>query len=319
MKKADGAAAQQHHRRPAADRPDRGPTQTALKQDRGRHLEGIPDSRQSRQRQVVSSSHVQERERSMHSSSSNAVSQFVGIDVSKKHLDVRVASQSKGQRFANSTNGHQELTTMLSPFGRCLVVLEATGGIERAVAAQLLEQGHDVAIVNPRQTRDFAKSLGKLAKTDRIDAAVLALFAEKVRPRPTPPSSEKQRKLDALVTRRRQLVELLTMEKNRKQQAEDSVTRQSIHHITQTLANEIERITIEIAQRIESDDDWRGQAALLRSVPGVGPTTTATLLAELPELGKLNRKQIAALVGVAPFNRDSGLFRGKRMTWGGRA
>ena len=197
--------------------------------------------------------------------------------------------------------------------------MEATGGLERRLAAELIGAGHRVAVVNPRQVRDFARGSGKLAKTDRIDALILARFALQVQPRLAEKTSEKQTELAALVTRRRQLQAMAVAETNRRDAAATSPARHSIDKVLRLLRKEIEQIDSAIARWIASDDQWRGQAERLKSVPGVGPTTSATLVAELPELGKLNRQQVTSLVGVAPFCRDSGKHRGQRSIWGGRA
>lgn len=244
---------------------------------------------------------------------------FVGIDVSKHRWDVHLLPSGRSQGFASDAAGLQSLLKELDGLRPCDIVLEATGGLERSLAAELVGAGHSTAVVNPRQIRDFARAMGRLAKTDRIDAEVLALFAEKVRPRPRQPISEQQVELDALVTRRRQLVEMQTMERNRRSQATSFKTKNSIETVLQSLKSQIKTIEKEIVQLIESDDDWKGKSELLQSVPGVGATSSATLLAEVPELGQLNRQEIAALVGLAPFNRDSGAMRGTRAIRGGRA
>jgi transposase len=175
-----------------------------------------------------------------------------------------------------------------------------------------------VAIVNPRQVRDFARGLGVLAKNDRIDARVLAIYAQHVTLRLLQKTSEKQEELMALVVRRRQLVALQTAESNRLQQTTVKRANKSIRHMLDVLRKELKKLDAEIAGLIQADDDWRNKAELLQSVPGVGPGTSAALVAELPELGKLNRQQIASLAGLAPFSRDSGQFHGQRSIWGGR-
>ena len=243
---------------------------------------------------------------------------FVGIDVSKEYWDVCL-SDGRSAEFASDSDGFVKLCNLLQPHGRCSVVVEASGGYEQRLVAQLIDAGHDVARVNPRQTRDFARSIGKLAKTDPIDASVLALFAEKVQPRLSEKPSEKQVQLEALLTRRRQLMQIKVSEEARLHQAEVRKVRKSISYMLDQVGKQIDEIDRQIAELIEDDDDWKTRAAQLSSVPGVGPQTTRMLLAELPELGQLNRQQIAALVGVAPFNRDSGTFRGKRTISGGRA
>jgi transposase len=199
-----------------------------------------------------------------------------------------------------------------------LVVVEATGGFERQLVAELIDAGWTVAVVNPRQVRDFAKALGRLAKTDGIDAQTLALFAQRVQPRPTEKMPERQQELDALVTRRRQLVGVRSMEKMRRPQAVHKAASRSIDKMLKVLDQQIAALDKAITRLIEADDDWRAKRDLIESVPGVGPTTSATLVAELPELGRLNRQEIASLAGLAPFNDDSGKFRGQRRIRGGR-
>jgi transposase len=255
----------------------------------------------------------------MDGSLANPAMNFVGIDVSQSRWDVHLRPQ--GRSFSVPAD-HDEATLLgqqLVTLGPCLVVLEATGGLERGLAAELIDAGLFVAVVNPRQVRDFARALGRLAKTDRIDAETLALFAEKVQPRPTQKCPEKQAEIDALVTRRRQLVELRSMERTRQHQATAKAARRSIDKLLKVLDQQIAALDKAIGQLLESDDDWRTRCELLQSVPGVGATTSATLVAELPELGRLNRQEIAALAGLAPFNHDSGRFRGQRRIRGGRS
>lgn len=244
---------------------------------------------------------------------------FVGIDVAKRSLEVCIQPQGKPFMLDYDLQGLRQLLDQLPEPGTCLVVVESTGGYHRRLVAELVDAGHHAAVANPRQVRDFAKGHGILAKTDRIDAVVIARFAQQVRPRVVPPSHEKQAELQQLVTRRRQLVALRTAEKNRLETTTVPSVRKSIRRVLDLLNKQIEKIEKEILDSLESDHDWKGKADLLRSVPGVGPATIASLLAELPELGLLNRQEVAALVGVAPFNRDSGQFRGRRMIWGGRA
>lgn len=244
---------------------------------------------------------------------------FVGIDVAKKHWDVCLLPGGRAFQVPADDEGLAKLLDELRPLGRVLVVMEATGGYERRLAADLLTAGIATAVVNPRQTRDFARSLGRLAKTDRLDARVLAEFAERIRPRTTAPTSEKQAELDELVARRRQLVALHAVEKTRRHQSQAKKVRKSVSHLLDVLRKEIDELDAELARRIEADDDWRDKFRILESTPGVGDVTGTTLVAELPELGKLNRQAIAALVGVAPLNRDSGQSRGRRTIWGGRS
>jgi transposase len=246
-------------------------------------------------------------------------STFIGIDVAKHALDVSSLPEGPGGTFPNDQTGWPPLLARLPAPGTCLVVVEATGGYERGLVAELLAVGHAVAVVNPRQVRDYAKALGVLAKTDRLDAAVLARFGRDVRPRPLAHTRERQGELDDLVARRRQLVELRTAETNRKAMASSQPIRRSVQAVIDQINKELKRIEKAILGLVESDDEWRGRVERLRAVPGVGPVAAVTLVADLPELGRLGRRQVAALVGLAPFNRDSGKLKGKRAIRGGRA
>jgi len=243
---------------------------------------------------------------------------FVGIDVSKDHLDVALYGSPEVRRVANTDGAIETLVSDLQAQSPRLVVLEATGGFEMPVAIALASAGIPVVIANPRQTRDFARSTGQLAKTDAIDARGLALFAARVRPAVRPLPSEESRALDALVARRRQIIGMLTQEKNRLGFALKPVQKGIKKHIA-WLERQLADVDGELDDRIRKSPIWAARSDLLRSVPGVGPNLSRTLIAELPELGSLSHKQIAALVGVAPRARDSGKFRGKRMVWGGRA
>jgi transposase len=243
---------------------------------------------------------------------------FVGLDVSKRWLDVAVLPTSEGWRVGNTETEIAALIVRLRPLVPALVVIEATGGYELPVAAALAVAGIPVAIVNPRQVRDFAKALGKLAKTDAIDATVLARFAQAVRPEARPLPDEQSQKLEALLARRRQLVEMIVAERNRRAAARSGQVQTDIDEHIVWLKMRLGDIEEKLAAAVRQSPLWREKDVLLRSVPGVGPTVAVTLLAELPELGVLNRRQIAALVGVAPLNRDSGLQRGQRSIWGGR-
>ena len=243
---------------------------------------------------------------------------FVGIDVSKAKLDVCVSPGGELRTFANDPAGRLKLVACAQALGPVLLVLEATGGYERPALLALQDAGLAVALVNPRQVRDFAKGLGQFAKTDALDAAVLAQFARLASPPPSAATSEKKRELEALVTRRRQVLELRVAEQNRSQQTDDKFIRKSLDQVLKTLDRQLQAIEDRIAKLLESDDQWKAQLELLLSTPGVGKTVAATLVAELPELGNLNRQEIAALVGVAPFAKDSGTKRGRRATWGGR-
>lgn len=244
--------------------------------------------------------------------------QFVGIDVSKALLDVAVRPSGETWQVANDAAGVAELGGRLRILGEVLVVCEATGGFERVVVAALAAVQVPIVVANPRQVRDFARATGQLAKTDRIDAAILALFAERVHPTPRPLPDEAAQLLDALLTRRRQLLEMLVAEKNRLGFAPPPL-HQSLRQHIRWLERQLDTVTGALAKAIEASPVWRTQDDLLQSVPGIGPIVSATLLGELPELGTLTHKQIATLAGLAPLARDSGTLRGKRMVWGGRA
>ena len=243
---------------------------------------------------------------------------FVGIDVAKHRFDVHILS-GKSFHVPADADGRQALCAQLPPAGSCLIVVEASGGYERLLVCELVAAGHAVSRVNPRQVRDFAKGFGILAKTDRLDAQVLARFADKIRPRPLAQTHEKQDQLDELIGRRRQLIEHRVAESNRQETSLTEAVRESLQQSIDAINKHLKRIDKAILQLVESHDDWQERFALLKSVPGVGDVTATTLLAELPELGRLNRKEIAALVGVAPFNRDSGQSQRSRRVAGGRA
>jgi transposase len=243
---------------------------------------------------------------------------YVGIDVAKDHLDARALPSGEAWRSANDPDGIDALAARLSALGAALVVMEATGGHEHAVAAALASAGLPVAVVNPRQVRDFAKATGELAKTDAPDARVLALFAERVRPEPRALPDASQRALEALLSRRRQLIGMLVAERNRLLLADAAIRRSLTKHV-RWLEKELGAVEDEVARAVEGSPVWRAKEDLLRSVPGVGRVLATTLLADLPELGRLNRKELAKLVGVAPLARDSGRHRGQRIAWGGRA
>ena len=243
---------------------------------------------------------------------------FVGIDVSKAGLDVAVRPMGSREFVANDAAGIEILVERLRELQPALIVLEATGGVERAVTRALASAEFPVVVINPRQVRDFAKATGQLAKTDTIDAAVLARFGEAVRPALRPLPDEVTWELRAVVTRRRQLTEMIVAETNRLSGASKAVRKRINAHL-RWLETELKRADKDLDQSIRQSPIWRENEDLLRSVPGMGPVISRTLLAELPELGRLNRKQIAALEGVAPLNRDSGTLRGRRSIWGGRA
>jgi transposase len=243
---------------------------------------------------------------------------LVGIDVSKRCLDV--CSLPDGQTFTvpNEQEGVDELLSRLEGMNVELVVLEATGRYERLAATSIASAGIAVAVVNPRQARDFAKAIGRLAKTDRIDAFVLARFAEAVGPSPSSLPDEQAAALQHILARRRQLLSMLTAENNRLQMA-PAALRKRIRAHAEWLEKELSRTDGDLDEAIEQSSVFKENEALLKSVPGVGPVLARTLLAELPELGTITHKRLCALVGVAPFNRDSGQRSGKREAWGGRA
>jgi transposase len=242
---------------------------------------------------------------------------YFGIDVSKNTLDVTSYAHNKQWQFSNDDDGISQLVKTLKEMSPALVVMEATGGYETRAAYAIQKTGINCAVVNPREVRDFAKATKRLAKTDNIDARVLAHFAAVIQPSPRPLPDEQARKLEVILARRRQVIEMITAEKNRLHLAEEPVRGAIQFHIV-FLEKELEQMDTSLRDRIEESPIQREKYNLLKSVPGVGPNIAATLLIELPELGSLNRRQIAALVGVAPLNHDSGKMRGKRSPWGGR-
>jgi len=242
----------------------------------------------------------------------------IGIDVSKAVLDVHVRKDLKDVQFENSAQGIQECLEMCLEVKPELIVLEATGGYEYPAAARLSSEGLPVAVVNPRKTRSFAKALGITAKTDKIDAKAIAEYAARCEPLAQAAIDENRRKLKALTARRQQLLGMRTAENNRKEHAVDREVQASVDTIIKTIDKQIEKVDGQIRDRIDSMPELKEKTKILSSAGGVGDATAAMLVSELPELGTLNRRQIAALVGVAPINRDSGTLRGKRMTGGGR-
>jgi transposase len=243
---------------------------------------------------------------------------FIGIDVSKERLDLFSRPGGDRRQFTNNAEGIASLVQYLRDSKPELITVEATGGYEMEAVVAIAASGLPIAVVNPRQVRDFAKALNRLAKTDAIDAEVLAHFCEAVKPEARAVPDELTLELAALVNRRNQLLEMITAERNRMGVAPAAMRHRLQKHIS-WLKRELDDSDKKLRKLIRSSPVWREKDDLLQSVSGVGDKMTATLLARLPELGKLNRKQIAALVGVAPFNRDSGTLRGKRTTWGGRA
>ena len=244
---------------------------------------------------------------------------YVGIDISKARLDIHLLPQGRAWSLARDQAGLAELVRRLSGLEVGLVVLEATGGYERAVMAALQAAGLPLARVNPRQVRDFARATGQLAKTDKLDAQTLARYAQCLRPRTTPPPGPQHARLQALVTRRQQLVQMRTAEKTRLAQADLPDLRDTILALVSVLSKQILAIETQIQQNIQNNNAWRQKDRLITSLPGLGPLTAATLIALMPELGNISRHQAAALAGLAPLNRDSGTFRGTRAIWGGRA
>lgn len=247
------------------------------------------------------------------------VERFVGIDVSKAGLDVCVEPAGSVSQVAYEDAGVEHLVGQLKDINPTLVVIEATGGLEVRIASALAAKGLPVAVVNPRQVRDFAKATGALAKTDRIDAAVLAGFAKAIRPQVRPLKDEQARALDDLVDRRRQLIGMRVQETLRLGTAASKPLQKSLKKHIAWLDRQIDDVDRDLTKRLRESDVWRAKDDLLRSIPGVGSVTTVTMLAKCPELGTLNRREIAALAGVAPLANDSGKHRGKRFIWGGRA
>lgn len=244
---------------------------------------------------------------------------FVGVDVSSENLDVCVLPAGETFAESNSAKGVTRLARRLKKLRPTLVVLEATGGYEREAAFALALGEVPVAVINPRQARDFAKATGVLAKNDRLDAAVLARFARDLRPDPTAVPTEQERQLQELLARRRQLITMRTAEKNRSKRARGRDLLASFRDVQRLLNKQLKQIDEKIAELIQACTAWRERTRLLQTVPGVGPVVGQTLVADLPQLGVLNRRQIASLVGVAPLCRDSGKQQGRRTTWGGRA
>lgn len=243
---------------------------------------------------------------------------FVGVDVSKACLNVAVRPSGEILTVRHDEAGLAGLVVRMQMWQPTAVVLEATGDLESAVVSALVAAGLPVHVVNPRQVRDFARATGQLAKTDALDAQLLAQFGEVLRPAPRPLPDEATQALSAVLTRRRQLIEMLTAEKNRLSHTRPSLRKRLEAHI-EWLTRELRRVDVDLDTAIRHSPVWREQDDLLQSMPGVGPGLSRTMLAELPELGTLSSKQLAALVGIAPLNRDSGTLRGQRTIWGGRA
>jgi transposase len=248
----------------------------------------------------------------------NAQDCFIGLDVSKDTLEVAVRPTEERRTFATQEDDLSLMVDFVKSFCPRLIVLEATGGLEKAAVCACAVQGLPVVVVNPRQVRDFAKAKGILAKTDKIDAGVIAQFAEAIRPEIRPLKTEEAQKLDALLSRRRQILQMLTAEKNRLQAA-PVWTRKDIQKHIEWLQKNLDQFNQDLDRMVKESPIWRAKDEILQSAKGVGPVLSVTLISQLPELGTLKGKKIAALVGVAPLNRDSGKFRGRRSIWGGRA
>lgn len=251
-------------------------------------------------------------------STSPAVS-VVGVDVSKKTLDVHLLPEGRRLHFSNDPAGRQALLEALAPLDPHCVALEATGGYQMALAVELDAAGLPVAVLNPRWVRDFARATGRLAKTDTIDARHIAEYAQKVQPEPRGVPDAVARRLQDLVARRRQLQAMHNAETNRLEHADDRDIRRSIQRVSRSLQQQINRIDQRLEEIIQQCPRRRRTVEQIESVPGVGRQTAILLVTRLPELGRMNRQEVAAMVGVAPINRDSGLHRGKRMTGGGRS
>ena len=243
---------------------------------------------------------------------------YVGVDVAKDTLDVADSGSRETRQFLNDPQGIAQAVQHIASLQPAGIILEATGNLEMPLAAALQAECLPVVIINPRQVRDFARATGALAKTDAIDARILALFGLRIKPEMRPLPDKQAREMRSLLTRRRQLMEMLVAERNRLSRADEDVRPNIKDHI-KWLKEALSDINNDLERRIQSSPSWHEKDNLLRSVPGIGKVVSTTLLIELPELGQLNRRKIAALVGVAPLNRDSGAMRGKRTVWGGRA
>jgi len=298
-----------------ADRSSGGPAETVVQQDRRVRSLNEPEQLKGRLRPYTSvgSTPLYEEEAGMTTSSGK----FVGIDVAKEKLDMAVLGETKASQVGNDEKGIASLIKKMKALKAELIVVEATGGYQRAVVVGLYEAGQPVAVVNPQRVRQYARACGLLAKTDKLDAFNLAEFGKQVQPRRFEAKSEAGRYLSALLVRRKQVEEMLKAEKSRMRTVHEAM-RGSLERMMDELKREKKRVEGEIGKFMQEHESWKEQEQILCSAKGVGRVTAATLLAELPELGKLDRKKIAALVGVAPMNSDSGKKRGYRKTKGGR-
>lgn len=252
-------------------------------------------------------------------SEKTVVENFVGIDVSKNMLDVGCYPSRNTQQVAYDDVGIQKIHAYFQEVRPALIVLEATGGLETQITSELIALGWQVCVINPRQARDFAKATGVLAKTDRMDALVLAHFAQAIRPQVRPIKDQDTRALGELVNRRRQLLEIHVQERLRMHTVVSQAARDSLQEHMSWLEKRIQDLDSDLTKRLRQSDVWRKKDDLLKSIPGVGKVVSVTLLARCPELGLLNRREIAALIGLAPMAKDSGKSRGKRFIWGGRS
>jgi transposase len=243
---------------------------------------------------------------------------FVGIDVGKDYLDVAFSHEPKALRFRNNDAGIAELLELMRERPIALAVMEASGGYQRLALATLAAAGIAVVAVNPRQARDFAKAMGLLEKTDAVDARALMLFAERVKPEVRPQPDAQLQEFQELLMRRRQITDMLVAEKNRRDQARSARVRKSVQEHIDWLKKQLQDVDTELKGQVENSPSWNAQVELLKQLPGIGKVTAFTMLCVVPELGTLNRKQIAKLVGVAPLCRDSGKHSGRRSIWGGR-
>jgi len=242
---------------------------------------------------------------------------YIGIDVSSNHLDVGVIPTGESRQFSNDSTGSRKIISWLRGQQIQLIVLESTGGLEISIASELAAIGLPVAVVNPRQVRDFARATGRLAKTDKIDSLVLGHFAQVINPPPRPLKDQQTRELEALVRRRRQILEMVVSEKNRLSSSPTSIRQDILDHI-EWLQKRLKDIDGDLSHLIKSTPIWHQKATLVQSFVGVGPILSTILISSLPELGSLSRRKVSALVGVCPYNRDSGRYRGRRAIFGGR-
>ena len=305
--------------RSPADRPRPGVQHTVAELDRRSSVGSSPNSRKNRAAVAApTSSHSQGRDNTI-SDSNVATPVWVGIDIAKDKVDVHVRPLSLRFTFANDAQGFAKLIEELRRHPALKkVVVEASGGYERSLVSHLVDAGIPVSNVEPGRARHFAKCIGMLAKTDPIDAAVLAHFAEVVETRLATKTPADQQQLQDLVTRRRQLIQLRTMEQNRQHSTHGKLPRKTIEQTIKLFDKQLAEIELAITKLFTSNDDWQAKASILSSVPGVGDTTAKQLLAEMPELGETNRAQAAALAGLAPYNQDSGKLKGRRCISGGR-